>query len=210
MKTLYLGTDPTHYMAEGEIVHYPVIKIVPRSVEEALKKLPLFTHVILTSKQAVSILFQSITASDLEGKEVWSIGPVTTERLEKYGVKNVITAKVATQEGMVALLSERKISKDAYFFLPRSSLSRPVLANFLQSKGWRYQLLDLYETQLQRLDPVPDLAQFDRIVFTSPSTVRGFLAIYGTLPKETELVSIGPITKRAVQAILGPGTVYTQ
>ena len=41
-----------------------------------------------------------------------------------------------------------------------------------------------------------NLLEFDEIFFTSPSTVDGFLNIFGAFPKNgPRLVSIGPITK---------------
>ena len=79
--------------------------------------------------------------------------------------------------------------------MPRSSRSRPVIAQFFQEKEIRYQACDLYDTVTQALKPKPDLKLVDEIVFTSPSTVSAFLEIFGKLPKDKKLTAIGPVTQ---------------
>ncbi len=194
MKTLYLGTDPSHYAGEGEVVHYPVIRIVPRSAEDPEVRDAFsapYTHLILTSKQAAKIYF---ALEQHRPKVVFAIGAVTAATIQSYGCKVDYIPEEATQEGLIALL-ERLDLQDPSFFLPRSSLARPLLTDYLLQRGWRTRILDLYETVPQKREPVPDLSHFQRIVFTSPSTVRAFIEIFGALPGDKELVSIGPITQ---------------
>jgi uroporphyrinogen-III synthase len=106
-------------------------------------------------------------------------------------------AQDETQEGVVQLLKSLPL-ENSYIFLPRSSLSRPVLVQFFEEQGIRYQTFDLYDTVTQGLEPKPDLDLVDEIVFTSPSTVRAFIEIFGALPKHKKLVAIGPITQSAL------------
>jgi len=89
--------------------------------------------------------------------------------------------------------------ENAYFFMPRSSSSRPIIVNFFQERQIRYQSCDLYDTVTQILEPRPDLDQIDEIVFTSPSTVRAFIEIFGTLPNGKRLIAIGPVTEEALK-----------
>lgn len=68
MSILYLGTDPN----DERFVHYPVIKIVPRSfdsphVRAAFEDLKEFTHIVFTSKNAVEVFF------DLKSKAIKKI-----------------------------------------------------------------------------------------------------------------------------------------
>ncbi len=108
-------------------------------------------------------------------------------------------APFATQEGVIELI--RKI-KDGYFFIPRSKRARSVLTEYLIREKIPHFAFDLYDTHFQRLEPVPNLDEFDEIVFTSPSTVEGFIHIYGSLPKGKKLSAIGPVTKKEIEIYL--------
>jgi uroporphyrinogen-III synthase len=206
--TLYLGTDPTEFESDGHLIHYPVIKIVPRSLEapemkRAFDDLDEYTHLIFTSKNAVKIFFEHLTVlqrslAELQSKCVIAIGQVTAAYLLAGGLKPTVVAPTETQEGVIRLLNTMDLS-DAYLFLPRSSISRPILANFFQQRQLRYQACDLYDTVSQVLHPKPDLTKIDEIVFTSPSTVKAFIEIFGEVPRDKKCVVIGPITQLALK-----------
>lgn len=194
MKTLYLGLDPKNFLCSGILIHYPVIRTVPiesSDRNQAIRLWPEFTHVIYTSQTAVKYW-----ENDLKGKIVIAIGEATADSLRKRGVEPLV-APQSTQEGVIALLRTLNL-ESAFLFLPRSSRSRATLSDFLQFNGISFFGLDLYETCLQKLQPVPELCEIDEIVFTSPSTVAGFLAIYGTIPVDKKLTSIGPITEKTL------------
>ena len=154
------------------------------------------THFIFTSKNAVRLFFgiKQIPQS-LRDKTFIAIGRSTARMLEKLFRAPDRIAEQETQEGIIELLKALHLT-DAHFFLPRSSLSRPALITFFQEKNIRFTALDLYDTVIQQLTPVPDLSTIDEIVFTSPSTVRAFLQIFGPLPRDKILHAIGPITAR--------------
>jgi uroporphyrinogen-III synthase len=205
--TLYLGTDPTEFESEGHLIHYPVIKIVPRSLgapemKRAFDDLDEYTHLIFTSKNAVRIFFEHLTAlqrsvAELQSKCVIAIGQVTAAHLLAGGLAAAAVAPVETQEGVISLLNTMDLN-NAYFFLPRSSISRPVLADFFHKRQLRYQACDLYDTTTQVLSPKPNLEQVDEIIFTSPSTVKAFVEIFGGIPKDKSCVAIGPVTELAL------------
>lgn len=211
MKTiLYLGTDPTQFesqgRATGHLIHYPVIKVVPRSLEHlelkaAYASLDAFTHLIFTSKNAVKIFFKHLadlkcSVENLKAKKTIAIGTVTAAHLAILGLSPQCIAQ-ETQESVVQLLNTMDL-ESAYFFMPRSSLSRPVIVHFFQAHQVRYLACDLYDTVTQILEPKPDLNQIDEIVFTSPSTVNAFIEIFGTLPTGKRLIAIGPVTEQAL------------
>jgi uroporphyrinogen-III synthase len=213
MKTiLYLGTDPTQFAAQGHfdghLIHYPVIQIVPRDLDHvelarAYDDLHEYTHVIFTSKNAVRILFEhfqqmKLPSSLFDNKQVIAIGQITAAHLNMRGVHPAHIARDECQEGLVRLLNQHDLS-ESYFFIPRSSLSRPVLSNYLREKEIRFQTCDLYDTVTQKIFPIPDLSTIDEIVFTSPSTVKGFMEIFGSLPLDKKLLAIGPITEQALR-----------
>ena len=204
-KILYLGTDSTHFKGEGEIIHYPVIQIVPRSpfsqeIKQAYAKLDEFTHLIFTSKNAVQVFFSHLNAlqmdpNKIKQKSIIAVGDVTALLLNQKGISVDQIADPPTQEGIIECIKDLK---KPYIFLPKSSISREVLQQFFIEKHLRYETIDLYDTISLKQEPVPDLQSFDQIVFTSPSTVKGFLEIYKTIPKEIECIAIGPITEKAL------------
>lgn len=208
-KILYLGTDPTHYTGQGTLIHYPVIQIVPRKssderVNQALSNIDKFTHLIFTSKNAVEVFFsfaneKKISLDVFQTKQFISIGSVTTRYLMRYGITPYITSCEETQEGLVKELNQLDLSK-AFILLPRSSLSRPILTEFLQQKAILFCPLDLYDTIASPSLPPLDLTEIDEIIFTSPSTVRAFFLPGRQLPKHIVLTPIGPITKAALAA----------
>jgi uroporphyrinogen-III synthase len=198
---LYLGLNPPPYPNSANLIHYPVIRVVPRSSFDALIAaqfacLSHYTHFLFTSKSAVQVFFSFLNrlqpAFDFKQKYVIAIGKATALLLRQKGLSPLISA-VSTQEGMIEML-ERMSTKDASFFMPRSSLARPVLTDYFRYKEIPFTACDLYDTVFQKKDPVPDLSDIDEIVFTSPSTVDAFLQIFQFIPLDKKITVQGPIT----------------
>lgn len=208
-RLLYLGLDPSHCPLDGEITHFPIIEVVPRPLSEvkaALLPFQKYTHVVITSKTAVSILrdylaLLNISISTWNEKLTLAVGAVTALYLREAGVKNMLVATDEKAEGVVALFDELSLTQEAYFFLPRSSLSRSVIPDELIKRGVRYRGCALYDTVTKREIPTIDLTLFDEIVFTSPSTVKAFWELFGAPPRGKRLTPIGPVTREALLKI---------
>ena len=207
-KILYLGTDPSNYKdQEGQIIHYPVIAIVPRNdlnIKAAYSKLCIYTHLLFSSKNTVQIFFQqldefSISKDFLHSITILAIGKVTAKHIREHTQCHLI-AHEETQEGMIALLRLQPLEK-AYLFFPRSSLSRNVVTEFLQESNISFQDCFIYDTVVQKKPIFFNIKEIDEIVFTSPSTVRAFLEIFSTIPLDKKLTAIGPITQKALDEI---------
>jgi uroporphyrinogen-III synthase len=180
-KILYLGLRP-----KPGTFHYPVIRT--RLLDASTPSdWPLFTHILFTSQTAVEYW------PGPWDKGIIAIGGPTAAALKKRGLESLI-APFATQEGVIELIK----GIHGHFFIPRSRLARSSLTDYMQENQIPYFALDLYDTYFQKLEPVPHLDDFDEIVFTSPSTVEGFLRIYGALPRTKKLSAIGPITQKAL------------
>ncbi|MFS8563572.1 MAG: uroporphyrinogen-III synthase [Rhabdochlamydiaceae bacterium] len=199
---LYLGTDPSHFVGVGPVVHYPVIKLVPKAIPPYIfEEIPSYTHCIFTSKNAVSILKQQLSLKVLEKKTIIAVGVVTKARLEEEGLVVAAVAQQERQEGVVELLKSMSIEK-AHIFLPHSLRARDVLERFLIDHQIQHRICDLYDTVTQKLEPLPDLRMIETIVFTSPSTVEAFFEIFSFLPPEKRTICIGPITQEALNTYL--------
>jgi uroporphyrinogen-III synthase len=191
---LYLGLDPKNF---PKALHYPVIRtelIWSDRLQEALSLLPQFTHFIFTSKQCVSHWFE---ISPLNKGAAIAIGKATGAVLRSKGIIPLV-AEVETQEGVIELLKTLDL-QNGYLFYPHSKRARPLLADYLHLSH-RFFSLDLYDTLLQRPEPVPSLENIHEIIFTSPSTVEGFLQVFGKIPHDKKLTCIGPITQTALKA----------
>jgi uroporphyrinogen-III synthase len=150
------------------------------------------THWLFTSPNAVRHWCTLVRPNDSAKYIV--VGSSTAAALEKFGIQAMV-APFPTQEGVIALLDRLDLGS-ARIGWPRSSRSRPVLADYLTKRGLSFMGIDLYETVSHRLEPVPDLHLFDEIVFTSPSTVDAFLEIFGEIPSGKKIVTIGPVTEK--------------
>lgn len=207
-KVLYLGSDPACYTGDGLLTHYPLIRIVPRSINNEIRtafdQFSEYTHILYTSKHAVQIAqgWMGFFQKRYEHQTVLAIGPST---LKALSVPALLPAE-ATQEGMIALLKTLDL-REPFIFYPRSSLARPHLADYLNSHSVHHFPCDLYDTIPNISGPLPQIDQFDEIVFTSPSTVEAFQKIFGGIPFELKITSIGPITRQALDCVKRRGQV---
>ncbi len=204
MKTLYVGTDPSGY---NNVVHFPVIEVVPRALHSkqmraAWDDFTGYTHILFTSKNTVTFFFDalqhlSLPLALMKEKKVIAIGNATASSLINQGLFPFAVAAEEMQEGVIKLFNQVDLS-DSYLFYPRSSLARKRLEMYFIQRQVRHQICDLYDTTLRKVDNVPSLDPFDEIIFTSPSTVKAFIEIFGKIPKGKKITAAGPITLEAL------------
>ncbi|HEX2579128.1 MAG TPA: uroporphyrinogen-III synthase [Rhabdochlamydiaceae bacterium] len=193
---LYLGTDPGDLK---DLIHYPIIKTVPLEIpSHILEDFADYTHILFTSKNAVRILLTRMHQEELKNKQLIAIGKSTAAKLTQEGFVPHLVAQDESQEGVIEVLKHQDL-RNAYIFYPRSSLARKKLEHYLSSRAVRHQICDLYETVFQKPEPVPDFEKIDEIIFTSPSTVKGFVAVFGAIPANKKLTCIGPITEEELK-----------
>jgi len=205
MKTiLYLGLEVPDDLADSNVIHCPLITITPRSMQEPeiaqmFTELSAFTHLIFTSKSAVTFFMDYAAARGLENtlkdKCIIAVGQKTSAKLHSYGITASHIANNETAEGVIEVLETLDLSH-AYLLWPHSSLSRPLLIDWMTSQNIRYRDCILYDTIPIRPAPLPDLELCDEIVFTSSSTVDAFLEAYGRIPQNKKLTCIGPVTEK--------------
>lgn len=203
-KTLYLGLEVPPDLQAESIVHCPFIRIVPKPLDDlavisAFRNFPSFTHLIFTSRSAVSIFFDlaqsfQINGQEIADKKIISVGKRTEEKLRKYGIESDLIAGEETAEGILAVLKSLDL-KMSHFFLPQSAISRPVISEWLAKQQIAYVACPIYNTLPNIPDPLPNLTEFGQIVFTSPSVVNAFVQAYGLIPTDKILRCIGPVTE---------------
>lgn len=204
-KILYLGLDLTNFKTIGEVTHCPLIQIVPRplsdpSIQDALKHFKEYTHVVVTSKSTVDILKDYLPASGISlgewsVKSTFAVGKATAKHLEACGITPYLIAGEETSEGLLHELEQIDLN-NAQFFWPHSARSLPVIENFFKAHAICYTACILYDTSTRIPPKLPDLQEYDEIVFTSPSTIDAFLEVFGNFPSHARLTMIGPVTAR--------------
>lgn len=198
-QTLYCGTEMPDRFSKQTCLHYPLIEIIPRPFDKNLiSYLGKCSHLIFTSKHAVDIFFQGLQDIPILSHTCLVIGISTAKRLLSYGSFSLKIASPSTQEGMIALLEKETPSAVLY---PRSSLARPLLAQYLQSKSYPHLTFDLYDTLEKTLVNPPCLEAFDEVILTSPSVVRAFFSQFKKIPKDLKILCEGPITQEAFDSI---------
>ena len=173
----------------------PAIRISATS--DPLPPLAGFDLICLTSANGVQQLFERLAARGedaraLAGARVAAIGPGTARALREHGVIADIVPERFVAEGLIEALAEIPVSR---VLIARAAGARDVLPDALGARGAKVEVVSLYETLAEPIDPAlaPALARADYLTFTSSSTVRFFLA--SAQPgADTRIASIGPVT----------------
>lgn len=210
-KVLYFGLEipkKWEHKQEGSfVVHCPLIAIQGLShndpqIAAAFFRYAEYTHVVLTSKVAVRLFFSALEhyhqkAAD---KIIIAVGRATAQSILEQNSIAVHVASEESSEGIVKLLEPLDLN-GSYFLWPCSALSRKVIPHFFESKGIPFCMAPLYTTvanescrELLRRH----LKDADELVFTSPSTVAAFITLYGPIPRDKQITSIGPVTAEAL------------
>ncbi|MGA8313476.1 MAG: uroporphyrinogen-III synthase [Terriglobales bacterium] len=207
----------------AEILEIPFIEIRPpqsyEPLDSALKNLPEYDWVILTSVNGVEAVWGRMRRLRLERKtlhhlQVAAIGPATRQAIEQHGVKVNVVPREYVAESVVTSL-RRKV-KGKRVLLARARVARDVIPRELRKLGARVDVVEAYETvvprssrqRLRRVLKSPKLRP-DVIAFTSSSTVKNFVALLEKnrgrgRPRQTDgvrLASIGPVTSSTLRGL---------
>jgi uroporphyrinogen-III synthase len=203
----------------AEVIEIPFIEIrKPRSykpLDSALKHLDRYDWLILTSVNGVDAVWDRAEKLKLGKKQfkhlqIAAIGPATSKRIEKHGLKVDVVPEEYVAESVVKSL--RKQIKGKRVLLARARVARDVIPRELRKLGARVDVVEAYETVIPKSsrsklravlkDPkrLPDI-----ITFTSSSTVKNFVALLGKTLTSTfagiQFASIGPITSATLREI---------
>ncbi|HEV2975845.1 MAG TPA: uroporphyrinogen-III C-methyltransferase [Solirubrobacteraceae bacterium] len=139
--------------------------------------------VCLTSANAVPALFERLAAGGRDARSladtrIASIGAATTRALAEHGIAADVTAERSLAEGLVEALADLPVRRT---LVARARDARDVLPDALRARGADVDVLDLYETLLEPLEPdvLAQARAADYVTFTSSSTVRNFLRAAG-------------------------------
>lgn len=136
-----------------------------------------YDWVVFTSRYGVRYYEKS-----LDGVKVASVGPVTSAELRKKGIMPAYESPTQSAEGLLAFFATQPKGK---ILLPRSDKGLKALSEGLRKAGHEVTDLPVYHNTPNPSPEIQDLSKYDKIIFTSPSTVEAFKAIYS--PSESSL-----------------------
>ncbi len=181
----------------AHVVEAPAIRIEP--IAARLPDLASFDLLCVTSPNGARRLLElARDARGLAGPAIAAIGPGTADALRAGGIEADIVPPRAVAESLVEALADRPVRRA---LVARAEQARDVLPDALRARGAEVEILALYRTVADPLEPAAHAAAgaADYVTFTSASAVRFYLAAAGTPAARTRLVSIGPITSAALR-----------
>ena len=183
------------------VIEAPAIRVAP--LDATLPDLAAYDLVCITSPNGARELFARLAAAGrdaraLAGRTIAAIGPGTAAALREHGIVADVVPGRSVAEALVEALAGVAVTRA---LVVRGREGRDVLPDALRARGADVDLLVLYETVAERLDPASARAArgADYVTFTSASTVRFFLSATGPL-SGPRLASIGPATSAALRA----------
>jgi uroporphyrinogen III methyltransferase / synthase len=198
----------------GDPVEAPVLEIEPgddAALRAAVRDLAArdFRAVVLTSPNGVDAVADAIEEEGLDarsfaGAELLAcVGRGTAGRLwERCRVRPDLVPDTATTEA----LGQAVPAGSGRVLLPRADIANPVLPELLRAKGYEPVEVVAYRTGVPDALPaavVDDLAagRIDLVAVASPSTARNLVTLLGDRRIAARIVSIGPVTSAACDAL---------
>ncbi|MEW6230782.1 MAG: uroporphyrinogen-III C-methyltransferase [Chloroflexota bacterium] len=193
----------------AEPIDFPVIQILPTEDNTPLDEALALPHdwVIFTSANGVKAVWDRLQAAGRDarafaGVRLCAIGLATAAELAAHGLHADFVLARHIAEAAVAGIGDATGQR---ILLPRADIAQEALAQGLRQKGAFVDEVVAYRTAIASDPTSNDIramlqdGQIDAIVFTSPSTVRGFF--------ESKVQS--PKSKAPIVACIGPVTAQT-
>jgi uroporphyrinogen III methyltransferase / synthase len=192
----------------AEPLEFPAIRIEPpqdeQPLSDALTSLAggAFAWTIVTSANTVDAFERHLPDARAFGAtNVAAIGPATAERLRAFGIRadlvpDVFTGRAVAEAFPAPAKGSRGRARSV--LIARAEEAPDELPRLLKRKGWRCEVVPAYRTLpdgasveggRQALD-----AGVDAVAFTSGSTVRSFVELWGKPPDDALVCCIGPVT----------------
>jgi len=198
-----------------DLLHLPAIAIVPCTPEDendAAAFLARRPRIVFPSRSAVEGLAAWLASrsgsepAPLAGLECWAVGEATAAAVrESFGLEPRLPAR-GSAAGIVEELE--KLDPRPVLLVAGES-RRPEIPDWLARRAIEHLELRVYRTEVQASDALRQAFRDDPrdwIVFTSPTTVHGFLRslhrrdLSGLVAR---LASIGPTTSAEIAALAG-------
>ncbi|GHV32233.1 hypothetical protein FACS1894177_08080 [Bacteroidia bacterium] len=204
-KVLITGTsNDTDY---ANVYHTPLIQIDKieddKDLQQAIQEIDTFDWIIFTSRYGVRYFFEAWnkTQSDIRNLakiRIASVGKTTTCELNEHQVSPDFEPEIESAKGLVAYYQKENL-KGKRILLPRSDKGLKYLSEELSKLGNQVVDIPVYRNTINKKAEKTDLAQFQKIIFSSPSGVEAFSEIYGEIPPGIQLIAKGETTEQKLK-----------
>ena len=206
------------YQYGAETIECPTITMIPPAdtseLDRAIDHIEQYHWAVFTSVNGVTYFMRHLHARHrdlrvLHGLRLCCIGPRTARELGTHGLIPDIVPETFQAEGIIDALTPLGL-QGKRILIPRAEVARDVLPDTLRRLGAEVTVPAVYRT----IRPESDVAwardmlrgeEIAVITFTSASTVRNFVDLFGgrdrahELLSRTAIASIGPITRDMVK-----------
>jgi siroheme synthase/uroporphyrinogen-III synthase len=206
--TLFLGTDPEHFLAHGPLLHWPLIRLEPVPLEDRIRclteQLDKVRGVIFPSRVAARCFAEALMAwkdvRALGDKLLLAVGPATAAELAGFGLRADCTADGF--EGVRSLAGKLQPEWAGPYLYPCSDAA-PVQARRERISSGGIELVARTFYLNRQVDPGPlPRRSFERVIFTSGSTVEAYFTLYpAELKARRAWLAVGPSTLEALKAL---------
>jgi uroporphyrinogen III methyltransferase/synthase len=200
----------------GEPVEIPTLRIEAATdsapLDAALGGIDAYDVLLFASANAVHALSSRARARgvglDRPGLQVACVGARTAEAAAEEGIPVHLVAMRQSGEGLAEEIVGRLDPAGRRFLLPRSEIGREALPEALRAAGAELDVITAYrpvapQERAAELSALLENDGLDALTFTSPSTVRNFLAMLGPAARDAArrcvIAAIGSTTARALQ-----------
>ena len=204
----------------ARVLALPTIEISPRpqhELDQAIDALNGCDWLIFTSVNAAEIFLDRAQLARPLPKEtalpifpkICAVGSATAEKVKSYGYTVHFVPRIYRAESILEDFLELNNSKleGLRILIPCSSTARKILPRTLRSQGATVTVISIYDTVIPkssygRLAQLLKTDALDMITFTSPSTVKNFLALAEGISgiNEYPCAVIGPTTAETANA----------
>lgn len=199
-------------LSGAEAVEAPVLRIRPPAdpgpLERAAAAVGSFDWIVFTSTNAVAALVTRVVNAThdlraLAGPRICAVGPGTASRLARFGIKADLEPGDHRSAGVVTALTDGGGLKGARVLLPVPDPVSDTLEAQLHKAGADVTAVSAYRATTVASDAHLGFyrelldRRIDAVTFTSATTVRAFVDIYGAeqapdLLSGTVVATIGP------------------
>lgn len=203
--------------AGAEVIELPTIEIQPpesfAAFDAAVKNIEQYDWLIFTSVNSVAPFLERLrvggkSVDSVHSIQVSAIGPETAKRLASAGITAALVPRRYQAEGILDAVKPEAM-KGKKVLIPRAAEAREILPESLRAWGATVDVVTAYRTALPNVDTAP-LAELlrqrkiDVITFTSSSTVRNLVRLFGgknlaEIAAGSAIACIGPITASTVE-----------
>jgi uroporphyrinogen III methyltransferase/synthase len=196
----------------AEALEFAAIKIVEptsyESLDKALAGLSSFEWIIFTSTNTVGAVWERLREAGKDARalarlRVAAVGPATSDALRTHGIEPDLVPETFISESLADAIGSppAPATGGSVVLLPQAENAPDDLSKRLGEKGWGCVAVNAYRTDVDESSVAAGRlaldAGVDAVLFTSGSTARNFVDLWGLPPQDAIVCCIGPRTGEA-------------